>query len=194
MSTAEHEKYVIFILPKQPGEINFEETIGILTKIFLGRTSLFNVRWNCLNLIKCDGGDFVIYAGIVNREWEKFKLNELTSDSFKCPIFVCGLTSNKDAEIWSKILTKLEMASKLTLQKIAEECQRMLNLKQDTARTEERDILQIYSDQPSKEKYKPFSPRREKVKNYNDPWSSWWYLPTPPLGQDMTQGQFLSGV
>ena len=26
-------------------------------------------------------------------------------------------------------------------------------------------------------------------------WSySWYYLPTPPLGQDMTQGQFLSGV
>ena len=23
---------------------------------------------------------------------------------------------------------------------------------------------------------------------------SWSYLPTPPLGQDMTQGQFLSGV
>ena len=24
---------------------------------------------------------------------------------------------------------------------------------------------------------------------------TWWsYLPTPPLGQDMTQGQFLSGV
>ena len=22
----------------------------------------------------------------------------------------------------------------------------------------------------------------------------WYYLPTPPLGQDKTQGQFLSGV
>ena len=22
----------------------------------------------------------------------------------------------------------------------------------------------------------------------------WYYLPTPPLGQEMTQGQFLSGV
>ena len=22
----------------------------------------------------------------------------------------------------------------------------------------------------------------------------WYYIPTPPLGQDMTQGQFLSGV
>ena len=24
--------------------------------------------------------------------------------------------------------------------------------------------------------------------------SVWYYLPTPPFGQDMTQGQFLSGV
>ena len=24
--------------------------------------------------------------------------------------------------------------------------------------------------------------------------ATWYYLPTPPLGQDMTQGQFLSGV
>ncbi len=23
---------------------------------------------------------------------------------------------------------------------------------------------------------------------------NWYYLPTPPLGQNMTQGQFLSGV
>ena len=25
-------------------------------------------------------------------------------------------------------------------------------------------------------------------------YDKWYYLPTPPLGQDMTQGQFLSGV
>ena len=34
LSTAEHEEYVNFILPKQPGKVNFEETIGMLTKIF----------------------------------------------------------------------------------------------------------------------------------------------------------------
>ena len=28
----------------------------------------------------------------------------------------------------------------------------------------------------------------------SDPGRDWYYLPTPPLGQDMTQGQFLSGV
>ena len=62
------------------------------------------------------------------------------------------------------ILTKLEIDSKLTLQKIAEECQRMVNLKLDTVRTEERDISQIHSVWPSKEKYKRFSTRSEKKK------------------------------
>ena len=38
---------------------------------------------------------------------------------------------------------------------------------------------------------------RERVRNIRaDRVTLWWwyYLPTPPLGQDMTQGQFLSGV
>ena len=36
---------------------------------------------------------------------------------------------------------------------------------------------------------------REKVRDIRAGGTTWWYyLPTPPLGQDMTQGQFLSGV
>ena len=31
--------------------------------------------------------------------------------------------------------------------------------------------------------------------NFQNFWKiGWYYLPTPPLGQDMTHGQFLSGV
>ena len=102
--------------------------------------SLFNAWWNCLILVKCDDDNFATYAGVVNQECEKFKLNELTFDSFKCLISLQGLTSNKDAEIRSTILTKLEMDSKSTLQKVGEECQRMVNLKLDTPRIEEIDI------------------------------------------------------
>ena len=86
-----------------------------------------------------DDNGFVTHAGVTNRECMKLKLNELTSDSFKSLIFVQGLASNKDAEMTFIILTKLEMDSKLTLQKIAEECQRMTNLKQETTWIEERD-------------------------------------------------------
>ena len=34
LSPTEHKKYINLILPKQPSEINFEETTGILTKNF----------------------------------------------------------------------------------------------------------------------------------------------------------------
>lgn len=45
-----------------------------------------------------------------------FKLIELSSDMFKCLIFMQVLTSCKDAEIRSQILTKFEQDPKLTLQ------------------------------------------------------------------------------
>ena len=39
---AEHEKFVHFVLPRQPGEVMFRETIQILTKIFGEQSSQFN--------------------------------------------------------------------------------------------------------------------------------------------------------
>ena len=55
-------------------------------------------------------------------------------------MFIQGFPSNKDAEIRSRILTRLEMDSKLTLQNIIEEFQHMMNSKLDTSSIEEKDI------------------------------------------------------
>ena len=74
--------------------------------VFGDRNSLFNTSWQCLNLVKGIDEDFITNAGVVNREWEKFKLNELTPNLFKSLTFVLCLTTKKDAEIRSKILAK----------------------------------------------------------------------------------------
>ena len=57
---------------------------------------------------------------------DDFKLAELSTDNFKCLIFVQGLVSAKDAEIRRRILTKLEGEPNLTLQSIAEDSQRFV--------------------------------------------------------------------
>ena len=36
--------------------------------------------------------------------------------------------------------------------------------------------------------------KKEEMEKITKKKVEWYYLPTPPLGQDMTQGQFLSGV
>lgn len=57
-----------------------------------------------MKLTKEESEDFVTYE--INREFEKFKLGELSPDICTCLIFVKGLTSNNDMEIRSQILRK----------------------------------------------------------------------------------------
>ena len=109
---AEHEKYVNFILPRKPGEMTFRETLQILTKIFGEQSSLFNTRWQCLNLAKKDFKDYTNFASTVNSYCERFRLNEITPDMFKCLIFIQRLTLTSEKDVRTRLLTKLEQDQK----------------------------------------------------------------------------------
>ena len=65
------------------------------------------------------------------RYCERFQLNEITPDMFKC--------------LHTRLLTKLEQDQKITLQSLAENCQHILNLRADTAKIEERDISNVHT-------------------------------------------------
>ena len=83
---AEHEKYVNFILPRQPSELTF--CIQIQMKISGEQGSLFNTHWQCLNLSKKDCDDYTTFANTVNRYCERFQLNEITPDMLRYLIFI----------------------------------------------------------------------------------------------------------
>ena len=64
----------------------------------------------------------VTHASLVNAQCGAFKLKELSSSTFKCLIFVQGLSAPKDKEIRSRILTITEKDLNIVLQKVKEEC------------------------------------------------------------------------
>nr|VZH95980.1 unnamed protein product [Spirometra erinaceieuropaei] len=133
LGPAEHERYANFILPKNPREVAFKDTVQTLSQVFGEQSSLFNTRFQCLQLCKRDSDDFITYAGIVNRECGRFQLGSLTEDQFKCLIFICGLQSPKDAGIRTRLLSKVHQNNSTTLQELAAEFQTLINLKHDSA-------------------------------------------------------------
>lgn len=132
LNTVSYARYANYILPQEPREKSFEETKKILEVIFGRQMSLFNTRYNCLKLQKQGDDDFITYAGMVNRQCEAFKLSSLTSDQFKCLIFICGLSSSAEADIRTRLLSKIETDDEATLQSLTTEANRLMTLKHDT--------------------------------------------------------------
>lgn len=163
MNTAVHNKYINYILPKHLRDFIFKETVEKLKQLFGSQISIFNMRFNCLQIKKDENMDFVSYTGFVNKQCENFKLNDLTLDQFKCLIFVMGLKSSEDFDVRTKLLTKLDSESNvITLDILSRECQRIINLKTDTALIENTNCdNQVHRFQLEKKKQvsnKPNSP------------------------------------
>ncbi|KER31443.1 hypothetical protein T265_02351 [Opisthorchis viverrini] len=99
LGTTEHTRYSDFILPKNTRDPSFDKTVLQLSVIFGGRSSLFNICYQCIRLAKKESEDYITYAGRVNLECEQFKLSTMTEDQFKCLISICGLQSHSDSDI-----------------------------------------------------------------------------------------------
>ena len=130
----------IFCL-KKTGNITFDESVLILSKNFSEKTFIpYAIPLS--NPYEKVNNNYVTYTSNANRKCDRFKLNDLTVDNSKCLIFVKGLMAERDLEIRSRILSKLEVDLKLTLQVVAEECERIMNLKHDTVKIQERYVFQ----------------------------------------------------
>ena len=132
------------------------------------KTSLFYKKWKCLNLTKRDSDDYLGFASVVNKNCDDFKLDELSADNFKCLIFAQGLVSAKDAEIGRRVLSKLENEPDLTLQKLAEDCQRIVSVRKDSKNIEESGVAYVRKVKHRSQSYSPVKERKNMItQNFN---------------------------
>ena len=145
LGNVEHERFTNFILPKRPADLTFDQAVQLLNEVFGDKTSLFNVRYQCLKMVKNETEDYVTYAGAVNKECERFQLKSMTEDQFKCLIFVAGLQGPLEADIRTRLLSKIDHEPNITLQQCTTECQRLVNLKHDSSMIERQAKSSPYS-------------------------------------------------
>ncbi|VDL91261.1 unnamed protein product [Schistocephalus solidus] len=99
LGTKEQASYTDMLLPKNPLDLKFYETVKQLSQIFQEKSSLFNIRYQGLKLVNNDTDDFLMLISMANCECEKIKRRKMTEDQFKCPMFVSALKLPRDAEI-----------------------------------------------------------------------------------------------
>ncbi|XP_062698942.1 uncharacterized protein K02A2.6-like [Aedes albopictus] len=136
LGLAEHERYVSYILPKLPKDFTFEQTVTKLKCLFGAKESVISRRYRCLQIARNPTEDHVAFACRVNKACVEFELGKLSEEQFKCLVYVCGLKSENDVEIRTRLLTKIEDNNDVTLEQLSEECQRLFNLKHDSAMIE----------------------------------------------------------
>ncbi|XP_050072320.1 uncharacterized protein K02A2.6-like [Anopheles maculipalpis] len=129
----EHERYVNYILPRNPREYTLETTVVKLKSIFGKTESLLTKRYKCMQLNKNKSEDFLIYACRVNRACVDFELGRMSEEQLKCLVFVCGLKDETDRDFRVKLLTRIEERPDITLEQISAECNRIANLKSENA-------------------------------------------------------------
>ncbi|XP_062557959.1 uncharacterized protein K02A2.6-like [Armigeres subalbatus] len=136
LGAVEHERYVSFILPKVPKVYTFDETVQKLKTLSGAIESVVSKRYRCFQTAKQSNEDFISFACRINKNCVEFELSKMSEEQFKCLMFVCGLKSEGDGEVRTRLLSKIEERADVTLEQLSEDCQRLLCLKHDTAMIE----------------------------------------------------------
>lgn len=71
--------------------------------------------------LKRNGVDYVTFARDINRKCDKFQLQSITEDQFKCLIFIVGLS--RDSDVRTRQLSKLEQDIDVKIKVLTNKCQ-----------------------------------------------------------------------
>ena len=109
LRTTGYISFIDFKLPKKTTDLDFSETIKLLSELFGPNTILFHKHWKCLNTVKDNQHDYLTFSASVNKLCNDFRLAELTADDLKCLIFAQGLyhqkTPKSDGGYWPSLKT-----------------------------------------------------------------------------------------
>ncbi|XP_035914961.1 uncharacterized protein K02A2.6-like [Anopheles stephensi] len=136
LGMAEHERYCSYVMPAKANDFDFATTLRSLKLLFGSQESKVSQRFKCLQLTKSATEDHVMFACRVNKATVEAELGGLSEEALKCLIFVCGLKDERDADIRMRLLSKIEERNDVTLGQLTEDCQKLINLRRDTAMIE----------------------------------------------------------
>uniref|UniRef100_A0A8R1I5W2 CCHC-type domain-containing protein n=3 Tax=Caenorhabditis japonica TaxID=281687 RepID=A0A8R1I5W2_CAEJA len=126
----EAEQFRNHILPKSPADVNFEDTIQMLKKLFNETKSLTRLRYELLS-VKFDGYDRKEYTGLVKSRFSAAQWTKMTEDQAQCLLWIIGLQSSEHLDLRLRALRELEINPSVTLSELADRLDQVIALRND---------------------------------------------------------------
>uniref|UniRef100_A0A8R1DMB9 CCHC-type domain-containing protein n=1 Tax=Caenorhabditis japonica TaxID=281687 RepID=A0A8R1DMB9_CAEJA len=126
----EAEQFRNHVLPKTPAEVNFEDTIQMLKKLFNETKSLTRLRYELLS-VKFNGYDRKQYTGLVKSRFSAAQWTKMTEDQAQCLLWIIGLQSNEHLDLRLRALRELELNPSITLSELADRLDQVIALRND---------------------------------------------------------------
>ena len=175
LGSREHQQYLAHILPKEPKDFSFDETIKTLEVRFGLKETVFRSRFKCLRVVKNSAEDYFTYAGRINTLVQKIEYQKMTEDDFKCLLFIIGLNSHGENEVREKLLSVVEKrqvadtddeAKKLTIDQLVVESERFVSLRADNKAIESHAAPAIVNFTKHATRSQKKSPTNNKISCY----------------------------
>lgn len=131
-----YNKLVSMMLLLKLKDVKFDDLVNKLRSIFGESRSLFQKRYDCLNVERNTTEDFVTYGARVNRLSEEFLIATIKPDEFKSLMFTIGLKSEKETDTRTRMLAILEDETRqmnVNIEKLVSEANRLEAIKKDNA-------------------------------------------------------------
>ncbi|PIC32480.1 hypothetical protein B9Z55_012795 [Caenorhabditis nigoni] len=126
----ESEQFRNHLLPKIPSEVELEDTIKAIKKLFNESKSITRMRYELLT-VKFDGADRKEYTGNIKRLFNVAQWKQMSEDQAQCLLWTIGLQSSQHTESRLRALREMEANPKITLTELADRLDHVIAMKAD---------------------------------------------------------------
>ncbi|EGT45549.1 hypothetical protein CAEBREN_25839 [Caenorhabditis brenneri] len=140
------------LLPKNPTDFTYTETVDQLKKTFKSTSSIFKKRQDFLRL-EYDGTNLEEYTGTVLQKFTASEFKKMSDDQVCCMVWISGLRDTSLNDMRTKALQAMEAKPEITLLELETEVKRLMDIRADSKAiaSPTTGINQVRRHQPKKE-------------------------------------------
>ncbi|PIO55178.1 hypothetical protein TELCIR_23437, partial [Teladorsagia circumcincta] len=150
LDAATHTRFTRHILPKEPGELDWTDTLATLKTLFGTKKSLFRRRFECFRMNFSPNEDIDNFVNLLKARALEANFKDIRQETLECLALVFAFQAPELADYRVRFLRKLDEDEKITVDDLVKEYHAWKSVKDDSRIVEAANSPEICTVQKRK--------------------------------------------